>query len=110
MKDISQVLWFNGAGLRPYQPEFADRIFKWNLIEKDGKLIVMAMPRDAGLDFHPELLDAVCEQQGWDKEKVKVLGGGVRLNDGEIIHKSTHFGRIPQEYQKEVLRHLSLSV
>lgn len=110
MQEIKDILWYDGREVGPYRSEFAETVFKWNLIERDGGLILMAMPRDAGLDFHPELLDKVCEQKGWDRSSVKALGGGVRLSDGEIIHKSTHFGLMPAEYQDEVLRLLRLSV
>lgn len=106
---IEEVIWHDGARTGEYDPAFSGRVFKWNLVRKDGRLILMAMSRDAGLDLHPELLEAVLAAKGWKKEELELLGGGTRFSDGTVVHKSTHFGRVPEEHRDEILRRLGLA-
>ena len=106
--DIKNIIWIDKGGLREFRPDNSDSIFKWNLFEKDGKLQLMVMSFDAGLDFHPDLLEKVCALKDWKKEELNVLGGGTRLKSGEIYHRSTHFGPIPEEFQAQVLRAMRL--
>ena len=108
MKDIKEILWFDGAKLRPFGEGDEGRAFKWILTEKDERLILIAMPDDTGLDFHKELRDTVCRLKGWRPDDIKILGGGARLKDGEILHKSTFFGEMPKEYREATLSVLRL--
>lgn len=108
MEDIASVVWFDGKGVRPMGPGDAGKAFKWILAERKGPPFLIAMPGDTDLDFHKELRDAVCASEGWEPEDLKVSGGGVRLKDGSIIHRSTYFGPMPEAYREPALRVLGL--
>jgi len=108
MKDIGEVIWFDGGTARPFAEGDKGRAFKWILGEREGRLVLVAMPEDTSLDFHKELRDAVCETKGWRTEDLEILGGGVRLSDGRILHRSTYFGEMPESYRDGVLHELGL--
>jgi len=107
-EDIAETLWYDGKSVRSFATTDEGRAFKWLLAEKDGSLMLMAMPDDTPLDFHKELRDAICALKGWRTDDVKILGGGTRLLNGEIIHKSTFFGEMPERHRESVLRKLGL--
>lgn len=108
MRRIDDVIWYERGEVRSLKPEDEGRAFKWILAEKEGRLILMAMAADAGLDFHNELRDAVCKLADWNVNELTVLGGGVRLRSGEILHSSTHFGEMPEKYREAALNLLGL--
>lgn len=108
MGSINTVLWYDGKTVRPFDSSDKGEAFKWILVEKEGVLFLMAMPKETNLDFHKELRDRMCSVLKWDTNKLKVLGGGVKIN-GDILHKSTYFGKMPPEYRAEILALLGLN-
>lgn len=120
-----RVLWLDKDGLGEYRPECRERLFKWALFERDGKAYVAAMPYDAGLLFHMEAVAQAALRSGWCDAKgaerflkrtgnvfreagVRVLGGGVRYEDGRIRNRSYRFGAVPEKRLPAVLKALHL--
>jgi hypothetical protein len=120
------VWWFDGEKTGEYRPACAARLFKWVLFKKSGDLAIAAMPHDAGLDFHMQLLSAVVAEKGWataaDADRfvkrsdnhfyeagIEVLGGGTRLRNGSLRNYSFRFGAIPDRHLTATLKALGLS-
>lgn len=109
MEDIITTLWFDGHEARSLRPGDAGEAFKWILARRPEGLLLVAMPDSTELDFHKELRDTVYGLRGWEPDDKAVLGGGVHLRDGEILHRSTYFGPMPEEFQGPILEILGLN-
>lgn len=122
---ITSVYWFDGERVTAYDAASASTLFKWVLFRREDALLVAAMPREAGLDFHMQLLAEVALRKGWcaagDAEKflrrydgdfleagIVVLGGGTRLSSGIVRNYSYRFGAIPGKYRAAVETALGL--
>ena len=123
--DIAKTYWFDGERIGTYDPASSSKLFKWVLFRREGKLFLAAMPRDAGFDFHMQLLAEVALRNGWcdsgDADKflrrydedfieagIATLGGGARLSNGTVRNYSYRFGAIPEKYRAAVESALGL--
>lgn len=121
-----RVLWLDKDGLGEYRPEDRGRLFKWALFERDGQAYLVAMPYDAGFVFHMEAIAQAALRSGWCDAKqaekflkragnifheagIRVLGGGIRYEDGRIRNYSYRFGAIPEKRFPAVLAALGLA-
>lgn len=108
MRSINTTLWCDGGMVREFEIGDSGKAFKWILAEKNNELILFAMPKLENIDFHKELRDRVCILKNWSINELKVLGGGANF-DGRILHRSTYFGEMPQEFRQDVLTLLGLN-
>jgi len=127
MPTLKHAWWLDSESVRAYNPaRDAGRLFKWVLFRRDGALHLAAMPDDAGLDFHMQLLADLAVRKGWcasgdaegflkrydndfSEAGVEVLGGGARLRDGRVRNYSFRFGPVPERHRRDVMEALGLA-
>lgn len=114
-----RVWWLDAKHLRAYRLQDQARLFKWVLLERGGELHLAAMAFDAGYLFHMEIAAQLAVHEGWCDQKnaerflkrsgnmfgearARVLGGGVRHEDGRVRNFSYRFGAIPENYLARV--------
>lgn len=105
--------WLEASGVRPYRASDRERLFKWVVFEREGGIDLVAMPYDAGYVFHMEAIAQLALRSGWCGEAdaaaflkrdgnrfpeagVRVLGGGVRFENGHTRNFSYRFGAVPE--------------
>lgn len=124
---IEKIFWLDKSGLSEYGRAARERLYKWVLFERGGKLFVTAMPEDASFVYHMQLMAETARRLGWcdaagadaflrrydsdfSEAGLTILGGGVRLKSGEVRNFSYRFGPVPEKYEKEVLAALGFQI
>lgn len=122
---FAQAWWLEGARAVPYAPSHRDRLYKWVVVDREGELALAAMPREAGREYHAQLVAALALALGWcgpegaaaflrrydddfREAGVIVLGGGVLLPDGTVRNASYRFGPVPEPFATEALAALGI--
>lgn len=105
--------WLDAKQMRAYLPRDRARLFKWVVFRRNGETQLAAMPYDAGWTYHMEAIAELARRKGWCGEadakaflkrtgnefaeaRIRVLGGGIRREDGSVRNFSYRFGPVPE--------------
>jgi hypothetical protein len=117
--------WLEKKILRGYRQSDGPRLFKWVVFTREGETQLVAIPADAGWVFHMEAIAKLAVKKRWCDEAeaeaflrregnefpeadLRVLGGGVRGQDGSTRNFSYRFGPVPEPVDLDARRSLWL--